>query len=315
MSLPDFPSVTDDMLRAIAAQHGVHGGTISRLRQVGIFNAIYGLGDHLIVRVPRDHPRFTGTMRNEAIAVPLARAAGVRTPALVAFDDSLEFLPVPYTVYERVPGIVLELLPGDPAGATPVWHELGRNLARLHSGVEHRPPATDLAIWDAKTDPRPLPADIARAGYFTAVEADWLTDWLERLALHATKPVTPRFLHGDTQASNVMVDPEAVTYNAVIDWGSCLWGDLALDFSGISLRAVPALLEGYRQIAGPHEDAIEARILWRHLQIALHQLRGQPQPQSSWAERPIGMLLDILRFFTETPNDDWREWAPGRPRP
>jgi hypothetical protein len=33
--------------------------------------------------------------------VPAARVAGVRTPALIVFDDSLDLLPVPYAIYER----------------------------------------------------------------------------------------------------------------------------------------------------------------------------------------------------------------------
>jgi aminoglycoside phosphotransferase (APT) family kinase protein len=315
VSLPDLPSVTDEMLHAIASRQGLNGASISRPPQVGIFNAIYGLGDDLIVRVPRNHLRFIGAMRNETVAVPLARAAGVRTPALVAFDDTLDILPVPYSIYERVPGTALELLPGDPAYAASVWHELGRDLARLHLGVERTGPATRLLVWDQKTDPHPLPEIIARAGYFTSVEANWLTSWLDRLAPYVESAPAPRFLHGDTQASNVIADPRTRTYNAVIDWGSCLWDDIALDFSGISLRAVPALLEGYRQIAGSDDETIEARILWQHLRIALHQLRGQPKPQSSWAERPIGMPLDILLFFTGDHLDGkWRQWAP-RPRP
>ena len=110
-----------------------------------------------------------------------------------------------------------------------------------------------------KTDPRPLPGIIAAAGYFTATEADWLERWLDRLASAALADHMPRFLHGDTQSANIIVDP-AGAYTAVIDWGACLWGDVALDFAGIPLRAVPALLAGYRETAAQDDDTIEARI-------------------------------------------------------
>lgn len=242
--------------------------------------------------------------------MPLVRAAGVRTPALLAFDDELDLLPVPYGLYERVPGIDLEHAVDDPAGATSAWHELGRDLAVLHAGVPERPPATSVILYDEKTDPRPLPDIIAQAGYFTAVEARWFSAWLDKLAPAALAAHTPRFLHNDTQATNVMVDPATLAYRAVIDWGGCRWGDPAIDFSGISLRAVPALLEGYRQVTAFDDETVEARILWRHLQIGLHQFRGKPQPETSWAERPMAIPLDVLRFFTGAPDDRWKRWAP-----
>ena len=314
MPLPDFPQITDDLLRSIVSRHQLQATSFYRMPQVGIFNAIYSVGDNLILRVPRDHPKFVTAARNEAVAVPLARAAGISTPELVVFDETLDILPVPYSIYERVPGATLENSTSDPAEAGGAWRALGGDLALLHEGVAFRYPATLLIAQEQKTDPRPLPVAIARAGYFGAAEARWLNDWLERLAPFAQHEGSPHFLHGDTQATNVMVDPESLTYRAVIDWGSCRWGDVAHDFAGVSLRAVPAMLEGYREITGWGDETIEARILWRHLQIGLHQLRGEPQPQQSWAERPTGMLLDILRFFIEQPDRRWTQWSPTLPR-
>jgi aminoglycoside phosphotransferase (APT) family kinase protein len=157
-----------------------------------------------------------------------------------------------------------------------------------------------------------LPEIIATGGYFTSVEARWLSAWLDRLAA-LTEPQAPRrvFLHGDSQATNVMVTPASMQYVAVIDWGACLWGGAAHDFAGVPLRAVPAMLAGYRERISVEDEALEARIVWRHLTIALHQLRGQPKPEWSWAERPIGMLLEVLRFFAGEPSGRWRGLGPG----
>lgn len=310
MPLPDFPAVDDQTLRAIAVRHHLEVDTISPLPQVGIFNTLFALGPDLILRIPRNDDRFVSAARNEAIAVPLARAAGVRTPALLVFDDSGELLPVPYGIYERVPGTMLAALPGDPALAAPVWRELGHDLALLHSSVRREPPASDLVVHDEKTDPRPLPEIIARAGYFSAVEAAWLTTWLDLLAPAVESGSGQVFLHNDSQSTNVIVDPATGAFAAVIDWGSCRWDDAAFDFAGIPLRAVPAMLTGYREAGGPEGDAIEARILWRHLQIGLHQLRGQPVPLYSWGERPMGILFEVFRFFLENEDPRWREWRP-----
>ena len=308
MALPEFPVVSDEMLYAIAAQHGIAAGSVAPMAQVGIFNAIYALGERYVLRVPRLHQRFEGTALNEAIAVPLARAAGVRTPALLVSDATRSILPVAYGIYERVEGRVLERIVADPALAAATWRELGRDMARLHAGVE-RSAATELLTWDDKTDPRPLPAEIARAGYFGAAEADWLTRWLDRLAPYAEAPGEARFLHGDSQASNLMVGAESLDYVAVLDWGGCEWGDVARDFAGVPLRAVPAMLEGYGE-SGRIDEGLRPRIVWRHLQIALHQLRGRPVPDYSWGERPIGMLLEVLRFFGEQRDEAWRACGP-----
>ena len=308
MPLPAFPELTEGLLRHIAEHHGLKGMPIAPMPQVGTFNAVFAVGEEIILRVPRAHSRFTDAALNEAVAVPLAIAAGVSTPALLAFDASLQMLPVPYSFYERVVGVSLEQASRDPAQSSDVWKQLGRELAKLHGGVTATPMSADLIVFEDKTDPRPLPDAIATAGYFGSAEAAWLNQWLDRLAPVALASAPRYFLHGDSQATNVMVSNKGA-FLAVIDWGSCLWGDIAFDFAGVPLRAVPALLSGYREIKET-DETLEARILWRHLQIALHQLRGTPKPEQSWAERPLTILMDVLKFFTSTNDPRWKQWGP-----
>ena len=302
--------MTDETLRAISDRHGLGAEGFEILPQVGLFNLIYALGEDSVLRVPRDHPISAADARKEAVAAPVAREAGVRTPRLLAFDDSLDLLPVPYSIYERVRGETFGLLDRDPASSPDVWRELGRDLALLHSGVAEDGPAADLQT-DALPDPRPWPAELAELGYFTATEARWLEGWLERLAPEALAPVPCRFLHGDSQATNVMVETGSLEYLAVLDWGSCGWGDPAWDFAGVPLRVVPPMLEGYGTVAPFDEtENVEARILWRHLQLSLYLMRREPQPGRSWAERPLGMFVDMMRFLLDGPNERWRRWAP-----
>jgi aminoglycoside phosphotransferase (APT) family kinase protein len=123
----------------------------------------------------------------------------------------------------------------------------------------------------------------------------------------ALAEVPRRFLHGDSQASNVMVRPGSLDYLAVLDWGSSGWGDAAWDFAGIPLCAVPFMLEGHREIAPlDHDKTAEARILWRQFQLALWLLKREPQPAHSWGERPLAMLVEMLRFLLESPDPRWR---------
>jgi Ser/Thr protein kinase RdoA (MazF antagonist) len=124
-------------------------------------------------------------------------------------------------------------------------------------------------------------------------------------------PIRHRFLHGDTQATNVMVRAGSLEYVAVLDWGNAGWGDAAWDFAGVPLRVVPSMLEGYRSVTPlDGEETTEARILWRHLQLSLFLLRRKPQPDRSWAERPLAMLLDVFRFLLQSPGTRWSRWVP-----
>jgi Ser/Thr protein kinase RdoA (MazF antagonist) len=118
-------------------------------------------------------------------------------------------------------------------------------------------------------------------------------------------------LHGDTQATNILVRPGSLAYLALVDWGGCGWGDPALDFSGMPLRAVPDVLAGYRELAAlPDDETAEARILRYHLHFALVLIDNEPQPQRSWGERPLGYLLDAMRLLLETPGGRWAELRP-----
>lgn len=79
------------------------------------------------------------------------------------------------------------------------------------------------------------------------------------------------------------------------------------------LRAVPFMLQGHREIAPLDGDgSAEARILWTHLQLALLILPRSPDPIRSWAERPLSMFIEIMRFFLEPQEAGWRGFGPGR---
>jgi aminoglycoside phosphotransferase (APT) family kinase protein len=312
MSLPDFPEVSTDTLHKIAENHRLAVETFTPLPSIGVFNAIYLVGDDLILRIPRNHPHFVAALAKEAIAVPAARSAGVRTPQLIAFDDSLTLLPVPYAVYERVHGEALESLGLAPTTTPAVYRELGRDLARLHAGVRPDSLAGQIGAPNLpQGDPRSLPQELAAAGYFSIAEARWLEDWLDQLPPLLETPQARRFLHGDTQATNILVHPVSLEYLALIDWGGCGWGDPALDFSGMPLRAVPDVLAGYREIAIlPDDQAAEARILRYHLHFALINIRNEPQPLRSWGERPSGYLLEIMHFLLTSSSSRWAELRP-----
>jgi len=305
----ELPPAVDVDLDLIRDRHDLGSEDAHQLTQVGIFNTVYALGDDLILRVPRNHPFFVQTARKELLAVPAVRAAGVRTPAIVAYDDSCEVVPVPYAVYERVPGESLEAMGCDPEEVADAWREFGTDLARTHTGIDRTGPLAGFEPEDVE-DAWTLLAGVAVAGNVTTLETRWLEAWLAELAPAAETPLPERFVHGDSQASNVLARRDPLAYEGVIDWGGCGWSSPVRDFAGIPLRAVPHVLAGYRDVAPAEaEKGVEAKVLWRHLQLALYNLRRPPQPRLNWAERPATMLIEILRFFAAPPP----AWADLRP--
>lgn len=302
-----FPELTSDTLAVIARRHGLAGVACARLPQIGVVNAIYALGDDHILRVPRDHPGALAQFRNEIVAAPHARAAGIRTPRLVACGVPDELLALPYTLYERVRGRTLGLLEWEPATLAPVWYEVGHDLAFLHAA----PPLDGLRHEGPGEDPRALAEARAADGWITGLEVRWLTRWLDRLAPALAAPIAPVPVHLDVQAANIMVAEDSLEYRALLDWGCAGQGDPAWDFFGLPLRAIPYVLEGHRAIAPlPDDDGAEARILWRHLQFALAILPRGAAPGMSWGERPLAWLLEVFRFFADDPGPRWRDLRP-----
>jgi hypothetical protein len=111
--------------------------------------------------------------------------------------------------------------------------------------------------------------------------------------------------HG-VDAADVERLPETGIFNAIYRLG-----DVALEFAGVPLRAAPYMLAGHREIATlDGDDAAEARVLWRHLQLSIWTLPRGAVAGLSWAERPIPMLMEVLRFFAEATDDRWREVGP-----
>jgi aminoglycoside phosphotransferase (APT) family kinase protein len=301
-----FPELSDDTIRAIVERHGLASRRWSRLKSTGVVNSVYALDDELVLRVPTSHPSSVADTLTESVAAPTAHAAGVRTPRLVVFDESRTIVDVPFTIYERVRGETLGLLE-EPAEIEHAWRSLGSDVAKLHACVERCPDPLGLLDAPRRFDPRSVLDELGASGTLPATHARWLCRWLDALAPTALVAVTPRFLHDDLQANNVMVSVGSHDYLAMIDWGDAGWGDPTLDFRSMPLRAIPFALEGYRSHLPLEDDeTVEARVLWDQIAHAIEQLRGRgatPVPRA-------GYLAEILRFVLAEPGARFTRWFP-----
>jgi aminoglycoside phosphotransferase (APT) family kinase protein len=297
---PETIAVSAAALDAILTRHGLHPRTVVPLVHGGSGHSVYLLGDDLVLRVPRNHPLWVEAPRQEAHILPIVRPTGVRMPDLVVFDDACDLLPVPYTIYTRVPGVALYGLDWEPATVPHVWRELGHDLALLHTGVSTDGLAQPL--WPLEPpdnpDPRPWMEALAGAGVFPGPEAHWLRDWLDEITPRASVPLPLRFIHGDVQTMNIMVRPDPPTYAALLDWASARWDMPARDFWAVPLRAVPWMLEGYRAVApGADEATAEWLIAWSHAQYGLYFLWRDQQAGTLPPASRVRRLLDGLHAF------------------
>lgn len=87
------------VLAEIARRHRIGRDEVRAVPVQGVANRVYFLGENLVLRIAR--PESADDLRKEAVVIPAAVYAGVRTPELVSFDE--ELLDTPYMVVRRAP--------------------------------------------------------------------------------------------------------------------------------------------------------------------------------------------------------------------
>jgi aminoglycoside phosphotransferase (APT) family kinase protein len=286
--------VTKDPVTEILARHGIRDPW-EALTATGIANRIYATPG-VVLRIASDHPEAVEDARTESVAAPVARDAGVLTPRLLAFDDSRALVDRPYSIWERIHGATLGLLPRNARRDHEVWVAVGRQLAVLHQRVHVCPdPNGWLDRPDRELDLAERVARLTSAGHIDAAIAPDVERWVEALRPAVVAEIARCFLHNDVHEMNVMCS-EAGALLALLDWGDAGWGDPALELAQVPLDATPAVLIGYQSEAPELlGDRPEARIIWDKLDYALNEVEDDPRH------------LDLLRQWLLTADDRWRE--------
>jgi len=244
----------------IATRHRLDGAA-TRLPLQGVATEAFAVGDY-VVKIA--HEAYRDQVYTETLVAPLARAVGVRTPALVAWarrDDCA------YSVWERVDGAPL-----DERSDAAAWRDVGRELAKLHA-IDRCDDARGLLHKRPKRDARPHLHRLPDEG------AAFFGRWIERCDRAA--PAAPRLLHGDVHGLNVLCGAAGTT---LIDWGDATWGDPAVEFGSMPIVHVPDALAGYEERASLGADG-EGRIMRALIGHAVRML-----VQKRW-ERPMAELL------------------------
>jgi aminoglycoside phosphotransferase (APT) family kinase protein len=294
-NVPRAPKPTRDQIRAVIARHAldVSPDEVSPLPSIGTVNTVLALGERYVLRIPK--PLGVGDTRTESVAAPVAKAAGLATPALLVYDDSQEVFDVPYTVYERIHGENFGLRNLDPGLSAKVYRDIGRQLAMLHQRVTECPDPHGYLDEPCRADPDDLLEYLGAGAYLSTYTIQWLSRVFEQLRPAVVEARRyRRFLHNDVLPTNVIVDRDE--FVALIDWNDAGWGDPALEFVALPCRALPYALEGYREVSViDGEETIAHRVLWDHLCLALEFLLTPPDKDNvSWARPPFARLTEIV---------------------
>jgi Ser/Thr protein kinase RdoA (MazF antagonist) len=266
---------TADVVDAIFGRYGI-SGPWQPLPSTGLANYVYATHD-VVLRVATDHPEAVLDARTESVAAPVARAAGVLTPRLIAFDDARTIVDRPFSLWERIHGDTLGLVQLSRRQIAEVWSELGRELARLHLQVRECPdPNGFLDQPSREPDLESLLKGLVDDGRVAGETAKAAERLAEELCPHITAGVDARFIHNDVHPMNVMCSA-AGGLLAIIDWGDAGWGDPTLDFANIPLDAMPFAVQGYESEApGILGECPEARFIWDKLVVAIEEVPEAP---------------------------------------
>jgi aminoglycoside phosphotransferase (APT) family kinase protein len=255
----------DDVLvrRLLADQHPDLAALPLTLVANGWDNAIFRLGGDLAVRLPR---RWQGAdlVVNEQRWLPeLASRLPIPVPVPLRVGLPSDDYPWSWTV--------VAWFDGDVAADVPLVDPIfeARRLGRFVDAL-HTPAPADAPVNPFRGQPlaelRPrVRNSIERLG--GSIDANAVTERLDRLTDVADWTGTPVWLHGDLHSANVLVRDG--TIRAVIDFGDVTSGDPAVDLAIGWMLFDEAALDVFRASAGDVDDATWSRAQAWALHFAL----------------------------------------------
>lgn len=238
---------------------------LTRLRASGSTNALFRLGDGLLVRLPRQ-PGGTATIEKEARWLPqIGRLLRVSVPEVVAVGEPDLGYPERWAVVRWLEGDVPTV--ADSASHTgPARPGLARDLAAVVIALR------DIQVPDgALVDPQlrsyrgdPLQSmdettrgNLAACRDISGLDLDFeaaLRVWEEAMALPQTGSGSePRWYHGDLMAENLLVRGGRLA--AVLDFGVLAVGDPTVDLIVAWEVLDPPARDVFRRAVGPDETS------------------------------------------------------------
>ena len=214
--------------RLLAAQHPQWAGlSIEPVLPWGTDNALYRLGDDMVVRLPRIE-RANGTLTRERLWLPrLAPHLTLAVPVPLAEGAPAQSYPFEWSIYrwlEGVPATAARI--ADPAQTAADLAAFVAALQRLDP-KGGPPPDRYNAFRGVPLARRDQPTRAAIASLGAAIDEGAVTAAWEAALCAPVWERAPVWIHGDLDARNLLVQQGRLS--AVIDFGCLGVGDPACD--------------------------------------------------------------------------------------
>jgi aminoglycoside phosphotransferase (APT) family kinase protein len=290
---PDAGSVDDRLVRRLVAGRFPRWAHLPLVRfpSGGTVNAMYRLGDGMVVRLPLIEDG-AGDVLAERVWLPrLSPLVPVAVPEVLGEGEPAEGYPWPWSVYRWLPGRLPEAgaltEPVPLAGDLAAFVAAMREVALPGAPVAHR--GGPLTTLDAETREalgrlRDLPEEGVDCDALTAV-------WEDALRAPAWEG-PPVWLHADLMPGNLLVDGGRLS--GVIDFGCAGVGDPACDLFPAWNLLPPDARKVFREALG-EDDATWRRGRGRTLSqavIALPYYRRTNPAMAGNARHVIGAVLE-----------------------
>ncbi len=208
---------------------------LHRLPASGSTNALFRLGDELLVRLPRQ-PDGTATITKEQRWLPyVARRLPVAVPRVVAVGEPDLGYPERWSIVRWLDGQVPSVVRPESKSQGARWrlaYDLAAVVNTLRDTVVPKAALNDPALRWYRGLPLAAQDESVRAAIkacraITDLDLDLdavLRVWEQIMAVPATAPPSgPRWLHGDLLAENLLVAGDRLV--AVLDFGGLAVGD------------------------------------------------------------------------------------------
>jgi len=286
------PAIDDALVRRLVMDQFPQwtGLPVRPVETAGWDNRIFHLGEHMIVRLPREGPYAAQVEKEHRWLPRLAPLLPLQIPTPLAIGEPADGYPWQWSIYRWIDGET----------AAP---ERIDDLNDFATGVAEFLIA--LQRIDPADGPRPGPHNFYRGGSLTTYDAETrqaialLKGKLDTeaatevwdMALEAAWGRPPVWLHGDVSAGNLLVREGRLT--AIIDFGMAGVGDPACDLS-IAWTLFRDESRGIFRAMLPHDAGTWARgrawTLWKALVVAA----GLTETNALESARPWSVIDEVL---------------------
>ena len=259
---------------------------IEPVPSAGTDNALYRLGDDMVVRLPRIHWAVGGGENAFEWLPRLAPFLPVAVPVPLAEGRPAESYAWPWWVYPWLPG------ENPVVGRVPEADALTRDIARFVEAL-HR---VDLPGGPAAGRGVPLamrdePTREALTALHGMIDTDAATAAWETALRTPAWPGPPVWVHGDLAPGNLLVDGAALV--GVLDFGGVGMGDPACDLI-VAWNLLPAGARSLFRAELEVDDATWARARGWALSVALIQLPYYKDTNPALAANARHVIGEIL---------------------